>query len=145
MRRCCKCAGLGTRAHHRDCDHRGAGHADRGARVAWTEATARSWGLSLKIRRGRSGGQSLPKARSLLLRLVNRGGPTIEDLRDDIARVTGVRSKRVKVDVDKAIGLVSVTLPPEAPDAATGIAERALLDVVPIHIAFTVTRAARPV
>jgi len=70
---CHKCAGRGTKRHHRGCEHRGKGHLGRGARVRCIYWRAAEYGLVLRVRLGRRGaGMSLPAARAYIVRRARR-------------------------------------------------------------------------
>jgi hypothetical protein len=64
---CRKCAGKGTRAHHRKCEKRGVGHRGRRLDVAKTELFGPIVGVQVSVRQGRSGRWvSLPAAQRLM-------------------------------------------------------------------------------
>ena len=141
---CHKCAGRGTKRHHRGCEHRGKGHLGRGDIVRWIYWRAAEYGLVLRVRLGRHGaGMSLPAARACIVKRARdffRG--TKDDARALAAFHAGCAADDVRLTTDaREPGTVRVWLPASAPIAAVDRAQRAIADHMPAPALFVVDRA----
>lgn len=142
---CHKCAGRGTKRHHRGCEHRGKGHLGRGDIVRWIYWRAAEYGYVLRVRLGRHGaGLSLPAARAYLVKRARAGylRGTEADVRALAALHAGCDADDVRVTTDaREPGTVRAWLPADTPIAAVDRAQRALADHMPAHALFAVDRA----
>lgn len=139
---CHKCAGRGTKRHHRDCEHRGEGHKGRGAQARALLWRAAEWSLVLRVRRGRHGaGLSLPEARRYLTKRLH-GLPfagTAADMRLLVARLLDCIPSDVEVERGEP-GAVQVWVPRDTSAEDIQRAHRALEDSAPAYAAIRVDR-----
>lgn len=104
---CHKCAGRGTKRHHRGCEHRGKGHLGRGGLVRWIYWRAAEYGYVLRVRLGRHGaGMSLPAASAYLVKRACAGylRGTKADVRALAAFHAGCEPDDVRLTADARAG-----------------------------------------